>query len=100
MEKRNPTYNLKDIQATFQKIADLRMSRIAGQTRVRLGFSLEDVVFVIQSLGYQNFYKSMTTYTNHRVWQDVYHFKFNQIDLYIKFMMDDEGYLIISFKER
>ncbi|KHD10581.1 hypothetical protein PN36_09265 [Candidatus Thiomargarita nelsonii] len=94
------TYNLKDIQATSQEVADLRMTRTARQTRVNLALSLEDVVFIIQSLTSRNFYKSMTTYADHRVWQDVYHFKFNQINLYIKFMMDEKGYLIISFKER
>ncbi|RKZ37078.1 MAG: hypothetical protein DRQ49_16855 [Gammaproteobacteria bacterium] len=55
---------------------------------------------VIQSLKYHHFYKSMTTYADHRVWQDVYHFEYNALSLYIKFMRDSEGYLIISFKKR
>jgi motility quorum-sensing regulator / GCU-specific mRNA interferase toxin len=42
----------------------------------------------------------MTTYADHKVWQDVYHFQFNFLNLYIKFMMDNEGHLIVSFKER
>ncbi len=42
----------------------------------------------------------MTTYADHRVWQDVYHFEYNALSLYIKFMRDSEGYLIISFKKR
>ncbi len=100
MEKRSRTYKLKDIKNTFSKVVDLRMTRSVRRTIVELGLSLENVVFIIQSLTYQNFYKSMTTYANHKLWQDVYHFQFNDLQLYIKFMMDDEGHLIVSFKER
>ncbi|RKZ52695.1 MAG: type II toxin-antitoxin system MqsR family toxin [Candidatus Parabeggiatoa sp. nov. 3] len=100
MEKRNRTYDLDDIKETFKTVHDLRITRTARKTIVELGLSLEEVVFIIQSLTYQNFYKSMTTYANHKVWQDVYYFQFNMIDLYIKFMKDDEGHLIVSFKER
>lgn len=100
MEKYLRTYDLEGIKAAFQTVDDLRMTRTARQNAVRLGLSLEDVVCIIQSLTPHNFYKSMTTYADHQIWQDVYHSQFNQINLYIKFMMDDEGYLIVSFKER
>ncbi len=65
-----------------------------------LGFDLEDVVAIIHALKPQFFYKSMTTYMDHRVWQDVYYAEFQSVKLYIKFMMDDEGHLIVSFKEK
>jgi len=42
----------------------------------------------------------MTTYADHRVLQDVYYFEYRDIHLYIKFTVDSEGYLIVSFKER
>jgi motility quorum-sensing regulator / GCU-specific mRNA interferase toxin len=54
---------------------------------------------VIRSLTRSNFHKSMTTYTDHKVWQDVYFSEWNAIPLYIKFQMNDE-YFVISFKER
>nr|WP_269719568.1 type II toxin-antitoxin system MqsR family toxin [Beggiatoa alba] len=54
----------------------------------------------MQSLTKKNFYKSMTTYADHTIWQDVYFSQLKGIDLYIKFMMDSEGHLLVSFKER
>ena len=36
----------------------------------------------------------MTTYANHKVWQDVYHCQFNLMNLYIKFMRDDEAHCV------
>lgn len=100
MEKSLRTYDLEGIKKAFCTVDDLRITRTARQCIVALGLSLEDVVSVIQSLTTQNFYKSMTTYADHRVWQDVYHAEFHQVKLYIKFMIDDEGHLIVSFKER
>jgi motility quorum-sensing regulator/GCU-specific mRNA interferase toxin len=100
MEKINKTYNLDDIKAGFASVKNLRMTRTARQCAVGLGLTLEDIVAIIQSLTPRNFYKSMTTYADSRIWQDVYHTQFNQIHLYIKFMTDDEGHLIVSFKER
>jgi motility quorum-sensing regulator/GCU-specific mRNA interferase toxin len=88
------------LKEAFKKVSDLRITRTARRTIFGLGLNLENVVFIIQSLSSKNFYKSMTTYADHKVWQDVYHFQYNSLNLYIKFMIDDEGHLIVSFKER
>lgn len=46
-----------------------------------------------------DFYKSMTTYADHRIWQDVYHAKTaNSADAYLKLTVIDDV-LIVSFKE-
>lgn len=46
-----------------------------------------------------DFYKSMTTHTDHRIWQDVYHGKIpNSADVYVKLTVIDDV-LIVSFKE-
>ncbi len=100
MEKRSPHYKLNTIKDTFQKVSQLHLSRTARRNTVELCLELEEVVFVIQSLTQSNFYKSMTTYANHKIWQDVYHFEYKDIPLYIKFTVDNEGYLIVSFKEK
>lgn len=42
----------------------------------------------------------MTTYEGSHVWQDVYNVPFDGVVLYVKFMMDEEGKLLISFKEK
>ncbi len=38
-----------------------------------MGLTTAEMLLVISSLSRRNFYKSMTTYADHRVWQDVYH---------------------------
>ena len=46
-----------------------------------------------------DFYKSMTTHADHRIWQDVYHAKTaNSADVYLKLSVIDDV-LIVSFKE-
>ncbi len=42
----------------------------------------------------------MTTYADHKIWQDVYHYQYNDIVFYIKFMADDDGHIIVLFKEK
>jgi len=53
---------------------------------------------VINRLSATNFYKSMTTHLSHRVWQDVYHAKWREKLLYVKFQQAGE-YFVVSFKE-
>ena len=48
-----------------------------------------------------HFYKSMTSYHNHKEWQDVYHVPWDGLVLYVKFT--DKGirlFKLLSFKER
>lgn len=61
--------------------------------------SLHDAWLVMQGLSMANFYKAMTVYADHRVWQDVYHADWKDTPLYIKFQRY-EDYFIVSFKER
>ena len=47
------------------------------------------------------FYKSMTAYADHRVWQDVYHVPSSVGTLYVKFTADTVSeFLLLSFKGR
>ncbi|CAN7168546.1 type II toxin-antitoxin system MqsR family toxin [Cupriavidus necator] len=50
-------------------------------------------------LGPADFYKSMTTYEDQRVWQDVYRPVTPQGALYVKLTVTDEV-LVVSFKLR
>lgn len=99
MEKHKPHYLLKAIQAqmTTPEAMNLTLSALAGIRAA--GMAQEDALEVIQGLAAANFYKSMTTAQNHRVWQDVYHGEWNGVALYIKFQQLGE-YFVISFKER
>ncbi len=100
MEKRKPTYDLESFRSEFCAVDRLRMTRTARDSALALGFSLQDVVDAIQAMTRQHFVKSMTTFADSRIWQDVYHVPFGGVVLYVKFMVDDEGKLLISFKEK
>lgn len=45
-----------------------------------------------------DFYKSMTTYHDHRLWQDVYHVHAQLGWIYVKLTVVDDV-LVVSFKE-
>ena len=49
-----------------------------------MGLNLKRMQQAICSLDRRMFYKSMTCYTNHRHWQDVYHIGFHDLELYTK----------------
>ena len=47
------------------------------------------------------FYKSMTTFADHRLWQDVCHVPSDDLTLYIKFQADMiTVFKVMSFKEK
>lgn len=100
MEKRTPHYALDSIKATFKTEHSLRITGTARQSAFALGLLLADVVRIIQSITREQFYKSMTSLGDHRVWQDVYHVPFERTALYVKFTTDAQGHLLISFEEK
>lgn len=53
---------------------------------------------VIMELKHTDFYKSMTTYADHTLWQDAYRPNTPAGDVYLKLTVIDEV-LIVSFKE-
>ena len=60
---------------------------------------LRGMCVVVLALTPSHFYKSMTTHSDHRIWQDVYHAKIDSgRDVYLKLTVID-GVLIVSFKE-
>jgi len=99
MEKHKPHYLLKAIQAQMgtPEAMNLTLSALEGIRAV--GMTQVDALAVIQSLSSVDFFKSMTTNADHRVWQDVYHSEWQEVALYIKFQQAGE-YFVISFKER
>jgi motility quorum-sensing regulator/GCU-specific mRNA interferase toxin len=97
MEKRTPHYKLSVIKAMV-KAQKVRATLSALTGGAALGFDVEGIIGVIMALTQKNFYKSMTTYTDHRIWQDVYRPKTSAGDVYLKLTVIDEV-LIVSFKE-
>ncbi len=100
MEKRKPHYVLADVKAAFADPATLNRSFVSKQGADALGMDDVAVVATIMALAAVDFEKSMTSYGDHRVWQDVYRPKAPGIELYIKFTLDAQKALfLISFKE-
>jgi len=52
---------------------------------------MNDIQTVLRQLGPDHFYKSMTTYQNHQLWQDVYKYRDDDNGLYIKLQLSFDG---------
>src|SRR3546814_14440157 len=62
--------------------SDVCSSDLQGARRMLL--STARMLRIIASLECRMLHKSMTTYADHRVWQDVYHTTFQDREIYIK----------------
>src|SRR5579872_638205 len=101
MEKRRPTYDLEAIKTTFGSGETLAMTTSALRDATTLGFDRAGVVETIAGIERRMFYKSMTTFADHRVWQDVYHVPAHGMTLYVKFQADVvTEFTVMSFKEK
>ena len=76
----------------------MRMTQSAVIGGRLLGFDEDGIVATVLSLAPADFYKSMTTHADHRVWQDVYRPSTSAGDVYLKLTVIDDV-LIVSFKE-
>jgi motility quorum-sensing regulator/GCU-specific mRNA interferase toxin len=74
----------------------ITISALAGAAA--LGFGFKEIVGVVAALTPKDFYKSMTTHADHRVWQDVYRPETPAGEVYLKLTVLDDV-LIVSFKE-
>jgi motility quorum-sensing regulator/GCU-specific mRNA interferase toxin len=79
----------------------LNATTTAVRTAAALGFDRAEIVATIQTMERKQFYKSMTSYSDHRIWQDVYHVPSRVGTLYVKFTADVvTEFLLLSFKEK
>ena len=99
MEKGTPHCKLLVVQALIEA-GKVRATASAFSGALDLGINdLAGMCTVVMSLTSADFYKSMTTHADHRIWQDVYHTKIaNSADVYLKLTVIDDV-LIVSFKE-
>lgn len=101
MEKRRPTYDLDAIKAVLGSVDTLSMTSTALRDALGLGFDRALVADTIRAIDRRMFYKSMTTYADHRLWQDVYHVPARDMLLYVKFQADVvTEFAVLSFKEK
>nr|WP_057925148.1 type II toxin-antitoxin system MqsR family toxin [Burkholderia ambifaria] len=98
MEKRTPHCKLSRVKALVE-IGSVRMTTSAVFGARQPGFTETEVIGVVMSLDTADFYKSMTTYADHTIWQDVYWRRTVNGDVYLKPTVIDDV-LIVSFKER
>jgi motility quorum-sensing regulator/GCU-specific mRNA interferase toxin len=101
VDKRKPTYDLEAFKAVCGKVETLHVSGTALRGAAALGFDSAEVAATVRTMQRQHFYKSMTSYADHRVWQDVYHVPSPAGLLYIKFTADAVmEFVLLSFKEK
>ena len=100
MEKRKPHYSLDALKMLLLHESTRIVTRSGRQGAAMLGyFDDETIVARVLRLASGEFYKSMTTYGNSRIWQDVYRTCDGEIGIYIKLQksLDGKG-VVISFK--
>ena len=96
MEKFNPSYNLSEF-----KNSNFAITRTAYLTALDLGFRERDIRRIVSTMELKHFYKSMTSYADHRIWQDVYHVPCGDLVLYVKFTKNVlSEFMLLSFKEK
>ncbi|WP_323836930.1 type II toxin-antitoxin system MqsR family toxin [Photorhabdus africana] len=97
MEKRTPHCKLSVVKALIEagKVRTTHAARVGAN---ELGLEFSDMLAVVMALTPADFYKSMTTYSDHTVWQDVYRPNIPVGDVYLKLTVIDDV-LIVSFKE-
>lgn len=97
MEKRTPHCKLLVVRALI-KAGKVRTTNAARIGATALGFDYSGMLAVVTALKSTDFYKSMTTHTDHTIWQDVYCTNTSAGDVYLKLTVVDDV-LIVSFKE-
>lgn len=97
MEKGAPHCRLPMVKALIAagKVRST-VSALAGAAA--LGLDFEGMIAIVEALTPADFYKSMTTHADHRVWQDVYRPVTPVGEVYLKLTVVDDV-LIVSFKE-
>ncbi len=100
MEKRRPHYDLDRIKSVFATAGSLKATSSATRGALALGMDRDAIVATIQTTKRAHFRKSMTSYGNSTVWQDVYSVPSASGVLYVKFTVGADGkFLLLSFKE-
>jgi motility quorum-sensing regulator / GCU-specific mRNA interferase toxin len=100
LEKRTPHYDLARIQAEAARLGAASFTKTALDGGRTMGLTTAEMLAVIASLSRREFYKSMTTYNDHRIWQDVYHAATPvRKEAYIKITLRDAA-PVIQFKEK
>lgn len=97
MEKKTPHCKLAAVKAMVEA-GKVRTTKAAREGGAALGFDFDGMLAIVMGLTTADFYKSMTTHADHRVWQDVYRPTTPAGEVYLKLTVIGDV-LIVSFKE-
>lgn len=101
MEKRRPHYDLNRIKELFQIGSSRLVTGTALDHAAELHLYRADIVECVLELTHREFYKSMTSHHDHRLWQDVYHPTFRERQLYVKIQISPDGKaVVVQFKAK
>jgi motility quorum-sensing regulator / GCU-specific mRNA interferase toxin len=98
MEKGTPNCALRIVKGLAAD-GKIRATYSALSGAAHLGLDWQAMLNVIRHLKSSDFRKSMTTYSDHRIWQDVYCTETVVGPVYLKLVVIDDV-LIVSFKEK
>lgn len=97
MEKKTPHCRLSEIRALI-RAGRVKSTASALAGAAALDFDFDGMIDIVMALTPADFHKSMTTYTDHHRWQDVYRVSTVAGKIYLKITVIDDV-LIVSFKE-
>jgi len=97
-----PTYDLHEVQ---RLVGQGELTRLISNAAIfgadALLIDRDGIVDVVLSLEPQDFYKTMEAERCPGLWQDVYHRRSGEVELYIKLQIDHRGRaVVIQFKRR
>lgn len=101
MEKKVAHYSLLEAQSIVARDGVQAFTQTAVVGAAAMGLSGQQACLLVCELTRSMFYKSMTTYADNRIWQDVYHALCPDGRVaYIKLTLTQGGKVVIQFKEQ
>ena len=97
VEKKTAHYPLTDIKALV-RAGRVYATRAALEGAAALGFTFDDMKHVVENLEVSDLHKSMTSQHDAAIWQDVYRYPAEEVDIYLKLQIVGDV-VIVSFKE-
>lgn len=99
MEKRVAHHDLSTVIVVVRQSGAAAFTKTALDGGRQMGLTLAEMVEAVCSLTRRDFLKSMTTYADSKVWQDVYHAQTPAGKAYVKITLRASGAPVIQFKE-
>ena len=100
MEKRRRHHSLDQFKSAMAA-GDVEFTASAEAGARNCGIGVGGIPTVVATMVPAHFFKSMTSYADSRMWQDVYHVPAGDLVLYVKFTGEIvQEFKLLSFKER